>query len=218
MRLILVRHYKTAFNVSGQIIGWDDSPRATNWAEDLSFVERTLVERKVHPDAIYSSSLGRSRETAKYLAPRLGVNVPLENAKLNEINYGTMTKKSKKWVAAHVPQYKTDADFVFPGGESFRGMQRRSVGFINQLLLSFPADCILCVAHAGVIRGLVSHYLGLELGAQLRRRITHRYIGVLDFVDGACAGYIEWGEPSGFVVDGVLATCGNMDAGEPEAV
>lgn len=218
MRLILVRHYKTAFNVTGQIIGWDDSPRATNWAEDLAFVERTLVAREIHPDAIYSSSLGRSRETAKYFAPRFGLKTPRENAKLNEINYGAMTKKSKKWVAANVPQYKTDPDFVFPGGESFREMQYRSVDFIGQLLASSPADCILCVAHAGVIRGLVSHFLGLELGAQLRRRITHRYIGVLDFAGRSCSGYVEWGEPSGFIIDGVLLPPGTTAPGGPETL
>jgi broad specificity phosphatase PhoE len=205
MRIILVRHYKTLFNVSGQIMGWGDSPKAENWLEDLLFVETVLTARGVLPDIVYSSALGRARHTGDYFAEKFELRTAHHRQQLNEINYGILTEKSKKWVTQHFPEHKTDADFVYPQGESFNSMQSRAVGFVDHLLESPQRGTTLCVVHAGVIRALVSHYLKLNFGAQLKRRISHRFIGVLDFDSSNCCTYEEWGEPSGFIVDGVVA-------------
>ena len=66
------------------------------------------------------------------------------SAALNEVNYGSLYRKSKKWVAANVPEYKTDPDFVFPGGESFNQMQARSVELVRKLALERRPDRMCC--------------------------------------------------------------------------
>ena len=111
----------------------------------------------------------------------------------------------KKWVAENYPQYKTDPDFVYPEGESFRQMQERSVNFIASLASSHSQETILFVVHAGVIRGLVCHFLGLNYAENLKRKISHRYIGDFVFEGAECSRYNEFGKPSGFVRDGVIA-------------
>jgi broad specificity phosphatase PhoE len=204
MRLILIRHYRTEFNVSGHIMGWGDSPQATGWAEDLGYIARILEQRGAVPAVIYSSDLRRSRQTAAFFAEHFGLHAATATTLLNEVNYGELHRKRKSWVAAHYTQHKTDPAFVYPGGESFNEMQQRSVDFIDRIAAAAEQNTVLCVTHSGVIRGLLSHYLGLAFAAQLRRRISHRYIGVLEFDGGRCTRYEEWGAPSSFANEGFV--------------
>lgn len=199
MRAIIVRHYKTLLNSSGQIMGWKDSPRDKDWFADVAFVDERLRERGIGFDAIYSSDLERARQTAMYYGRSHGIHILHDSAALNELDYGSLARKSKKWVEKHVPEHKKDPDFVYPQGESFRQMQRRSVAFLAALAESRPADTVLLVVHAGVIRGLVSHFLGLEYAQHLKRKISHRYIGEFVFAGGRCNRYDELGKLSGFV-------------------
>ena len=204
MRLVLIRHYKTQFNITGQIMGWGDSPRADEWLDDMVFVKQVLQERSIYPDCIYSSALGRAHQTAEYFAAKLGVAEVNAASELNEINYGSLYKKSKKWVKKHYPWHKEDPDFIYPQGESFNQVQVRSVAYIRALAAARCGQTILCVAHAGVVRALLSDFLELDYAAQLKRKVSHRYVGVLCFNGDRCTDYDEWGMPSGFVSEGGL--------------
>jgi len=204
MRVIVVRHYKTMINKLGQIMGWGDSPRSEDWQIDLAFVDGVLSEHLLKITAVYTSDLERARQTGMYHAERRGINLVHDQAELKEVNYGTLYKKSKKWVEKHIPEHKKDPDYVYPKGESFRQMQQRSVSFIESLWSKHKHDTILVVVHAGVIRGLVSHFLGLPYAENLKRKISHSYIGDFQFKHNSCVRYNELGQPSGFVRDKVL--------------
>jgi hypothetical protein len=83
-------------------------------------------------------------------------------------------------------------------------MQERSVNFLISLAERNPQQTVLIVAHAGVIRGLVSHFLGLNYAEHLKHKISHRYIGDFLLEGDTCVRYDELGKPSGFVCDGVI--------------
>ena len=204
MRAIITRHYKTLVNAADEILGWGDSPRDSGWQADLEFVGARLRKHRIKFDAVYSSNLERARQTAIFHARRRGIPVIHDTPALNEVNYGTLYKKKKKWVAEHYPQYKTDPDFVYPDGESFRQMQQRSVNYLSSLAETHPLQTVLIVAHAGVIRGLVSHFLGLDYAKNLKHKISHRYIGDFLFRGNTCVHYNELGKPSGFVSGDVI--------------
>jgi len=199
MRILLVRHYKTLINLDDRIMGWGDAPRTRDWEADLLHVEAALRKAAVHVDAIYSSVLERARGTARYYARQRGIHLIHDTPALNEVNYGKLYRKPKEWVARHIPEYKTDPDYVFPEGESFRQMQRRSVVFVTSLESRHSSDTLLLVAHAGVIRGLICHFLGLPFAPNLKRKISHRYLSELVIEQGRCVHYGELGVPSGFV-------------------
>ena len=204
MRAIITRHYKTLNNVSEQIIGWGDSPRDKGWRADVDFVNERLLEEGISFDAVYSSDLERSRQTAMFHAKLLGLKIIHDTPALNEVNYGKLYKKKKKWVAEHYPRHKKDPDFVYPEGESFRQMQQRSVSCLTSLAMAYPQQTVLIVVHAGVVRGLVSHFLGLNYADHLTHKISHRYIGDFLFDGETCVRYDELGKPSGFVREGVI--------------
>ena len=204
MRAIVVRHYKTLLNASDQILGWGDAPRAKGWRADIARVEECLQERAIEFDAIYSSALERARQTAMFYARQRGIPVIHDIADLNEVNYGSLYRKSKKWVANNIPQHKKDPDFIYPEGESFRQMQQRSSAYLQFLAGKYPQKTILLVVHAGVVRGLVSNFLGLDYAAQLKRKISNRYVGEFLFEGTDCVRYDEFGKPSGFAREGVI--------------
>ncbi len=205
MRLLLVRHFKTRSNAAGRIIGWGDSPPAQDWEKDPSYVDEILRERGIHIDAIYSSDLERARRTAMYYAGRRNTATLEHSGMLNEVNYGNLYHKTKTWVAKNIREYKTDPDFVFPEGESFRQMRARAVAFVTALAASRETETVLVVSHAGVIRALICHFLGLEYASNLKRKVSHRYIGDLQIEGDECIRYDEIGRPSEFITQGVVA-------------
>jgi alpha-ribazole phosphatase len=204
MRIVLVRHYRTEFNKENRILGWRDSPPSPGWEAHVDFVEQSLRENGVEFDAVYSSDLRRSNETAKKYAAAFGIEDVIVEPALKEINYGEVQTRLKSWVKAQYPRHKKDPDMVYPGGESFRQMQRRSVDFINTLAMTHPRQTILVVSHAGVIRGLVCHYLGLDYARCLKHNVSFRYIGDFQFEGSTCLRYDELGRPSGFARDDAI--------------
>lgn len=205
MRAIVIRHYKTLLNASDRILGWGDAPRAKDWDADVSYVEKRLQKMGLTFDRIYSSNLERSRRTAMYFANSYMIKIVYDAQELNEVNYGALYKKSKKWVEKNIPEHKTDPDFVYPKGESFRQMQTRSVAYLQSQAAKFPDSTVLLVVHAGVIRGLISHFLGLDYAKHLKEKITHRYIGDFIIENGTCLSYDEPGKTSGFVSSGAVS-------------
>ena len=205
MRAIVVRHYKTLLNASGRIMGWGDAPRAKEWGDDIAYIYDRLRELDISFDRVYSSNLERARRTAMHYARSYGILCLHDAAELNEVNYGALYNKSKQWVTKHIPQHKKDPDFVYPEGESFRQMQKRSVDFLLSQNAFYPESTVLVVVHAGVIRGFVSHFLGLDYARHLKQKVSHRYIG--DFTlapDNTCMRYDELGKHSGFVRSGAV--------------
>jgi broad specificity phosphatase PhoE len=204
MRIILIRHYRTQSNQQGRILGWGDSPPYPDWKTNVDFIDAQLRENGVSFDAIYSSDLQRASKTAQVYAASFGCADIISHPALKEINYGELQTRCKRWVAEHYPQHKKDPDFVYPGGESFRQMQRRSVEFLSALSIAHAQQTVLIVSHAGVIRGIISHFLGLEYARSLKPGIPFRYIGDFRMEGANCLRYVELGKPSGFVRDGVI--------------
>lgn len=205
MRVIVVRHYKTLINASGLIMGWGDAPPVKGWEADMIWVDNILNQHDIRFSAVYTSYLERARQTGMFYARKRGILLVHDTFALNEINYGALFRKSKSWVEQTIPQHKKDPDFMYPGGESFRQMQLRSVNFLESLAGKYGDKTILVVVHAGVIRGFICHFLGLPYAENLKRKITHRYIGDFLFEGDRCCRYDELGTSSGFVRDGIIA-------------
>jgi broad specificity phosphatase PhoE len=134
----------------------------------------------------------------------MGIKNIYSSPALREINYGKLYNKNKKWVEKNIPRHKKDPDFVYPDGESFLQMQKRSVAFIESLSLKHPDETLLIVIHAGVIRGLVCHFLELDYSKNLKRHMGHQYIGDFTLEDKTCVRYDELGKPSEFIREGVV--------------
>ena len=204
MRAIITRHYKTQFNADNLIIGWDDSPACPDSIADIDFIESRLQQNGIAIERIFSRALERSRQSARIYAERFGLDGITESPQLNEIKYGKVQKQKKSWAAKFYPEQKKNPDLAYPHGESFREMQTRSLDYFNSVIDAYPQETVLLVIHAGVIRGFINHFLGLNYAENLEHKIPFRYIGDFLFEDGRCRAYDELGKDSGFVGKGII--------------
>lgn len=204
MRVIIVRHYKTTSNETGKIMGWGDAPPAKNWQEDPDYVAKVLLKAHLNTEIIYTSSLTRAMNTGKFYADILGIKQVQNTPALNEVNYGKLYNKSKIWVEENIKDHKKNPDLVYPDGESFNQMKARCVTFIESISKKHADKTVLLVVHAGIVRSLVSHYLGLNYANNLKRKIGHRYIGDFTIKDNHCIRYNEPGKESGFITEGII--------------
>src|ERR1700675_244272 len=91
VRLLLVRHGETVFNVTGRWQGQGDSPLTERGLAQARELGRALAHESIA--AVYSSDLGRAMQTAREVAAPHGLDVQSE-LRLREINVGGWTGKN----------------------------------------------------------------------------------------------------------------------------
>jgi len=128
MILYCVRHGETTFNAGGRIQGQFNSELSAVGRQQCAAVARALGELPI--EAVYSSPLARSLETAQVLADVLHVEVKTD-PRLMEINAGIFQGLQWDEIAAKYPsdavRWKSqDPDFRIPGGESRRDVMHRA--------------------------------------------------------------------------------------------
>ena len=147
LRIYLARHGETDWNVEHRLQGWTDRPLDAKGRQQAADLADAL--KGVHLDAIYSSTLSRSRDTAATVAAGLATNglhlqvKPLEG--LRERNYGRFVGGSDQ-----DPEYlrRMNAwDDAMEGGETMNQLMARAKASIDQIRREHPAGNVLVVGH-----------------------------------------------------------------------
>jgi len=116
-------------------------------------------------DAVYSSPLERTRETAAPIAKARNLKVRIDRGLL-ECEFGEWTGAELKKLMK-LPEWQTvqraPSSFTFPGGESFLAMQTRIVGALDRIRVAHPGGVVVCVSHADPIKAAVAHAMGTHL-------------------------------------------------------
>ncbi len=150
-----------------------------------------LAERmaSVRLDALYSSPLERTRQTAEAVAARQTppLNVQISEA-IHEINYGAWTGKNIPDLLQTDPTWAPYNTFrsgtQTPGGESIFEIQGRSVAEVLRLRqLHGDGARVALVSHADTIRGLMCHFLGMPVDFLNRLLISPASVSVVDISD-----------------------------------
>lgn len=148
MRLLLVRHGRTTSNV-GRLL---DTAYPGAALDDVGHAQaQALVDRLagVPIDAIYTSDLTRSRQTAEPLARARGLE-PVVHPGLREIQAGDfeMTARHQAYVEVLLG-WRADLDLRIPGSESGREVLAR----VERVLHEASAhEHVLAVTHGALIR------------------------------------------------------------------
>ena len=157
--LIVIRHGETDLNRASSFQGQIDvelNERGLSQAEQLA--QRLADERF---DAVYTSDLIRTRQTAMPLATRLSLPItPVLG--LREQHFGELEGKTLSWVKEQLPElWETwllfQADFAVPGGESVRQFSARVLSTVFGIVSKHPGERLLVVAHGGVLDMLYRH-------------------------------------------------------------
>ena len=147
-------------------------------------------------EAIYSSPMQRTRETAEILADRLGLPIRYREDVI-EIDYG-------EWTGLTFDQIRQDERWqmwsrsrsiaAVPGGESWRQVQERVVGALFDLQQAHPDGSVAIVSHGDVIKAALLFALGMPPDFYSRIEIAFASLSTIR-LDGAgirVSGLNEW--------------------------
>ncbi len=186
MDLILVRHGQTEAR-PGLCIGHADLPLSARGFTDVQQLATTWVG--VPPRFLFSSDLRRAQQSAQVFAAAFAIE-PLSDPRLREADFG-------RWNGRHWSEImQADADHYrhwfdnwviqeAPDGESFADVLRRTGAWLAALLATTgDDDRVLAIGHAGSIRAVLCHALGLPPARALGIAVDHSRVSCLRYAGG----------------------------------
>lgn len=162
--IYLVRHGRTAWNKKEIFRGTRDIPLDEQGKEEARLAGKWLKDRVI--DAVYSSPLSRSVETAEAIAGHHNLEVKVLPG-IKDINYGQWEGIAHDEVIRRWPdlyrQWKTTPHLVtFPEGESLEMVRRRSMGALMEVVERHQKQTLVLVAHRAVNKVMVAALIGLD--------------------------------------------------------
>jgi probable phosphoglycerate mutase len=160
MKIYLVRHGETVYNLAGRIQGQLDSELSPLGRRQCQAVAEALAQQPC--DAVIASPLTRARESAQCIADRLQLEVRLEPG-LMEINAGIFQGHCWRELDAQYPreaaQWRSqDPDFRIPNGESRRDVMVRARAALDAIRAA-PYRAVIVVAHGGSLSAALKSLL-----------------------------------------------------------
>lgn len=184
--ILLVRHGQTPTtgqSLPGRAKGLHLSDKGREQATEVA--ERLATFPKI--DAIYSSPLERTRETAAPLAKKLGQRIVVDKG-LVECDFGDWTgaklvdlMKKPEWATVQ----RAPSTFRFPNGESFTEMQVRITSALDAIRLRHPGGVVACFSHADPIKAALAHAMGTHLDLFQRIVVSTCSVSALAYGTGS---------------------------------
>ncbi len=187
--LYLVRHGKTIGSEEVRYKGHTDVALSPEGEDEIRALGERLKALNGRIGAIYSSDLSRAMKTAEILGGFLGVR-PESVVELRERNFGQWEGMSFKEIERSYPvefsRWKADPlRYNPPGGESTEEVARRVTRAIDQILIKHRGERIMTVAHGGVNRIILCHFMGLSMNNIFRIEQDYGCLNIIDiFEDG----------------------------------
>ncbi len=165
--IILVRHGQTEINASGQFQGRIDRPLSELGTRQAAALATALAD--CGAVRVWSSPLRRAVETATPIAAALGLSVEID-ARLVELDYGAWEGRPLAEVSADEwAQWRADADFAPPGGESLRAVRARIDAWLRDMLIADGP--VVAVSHMSPIKAAICSALDTDDRATWRMHL-----------------------------------------------
>ncbi len=102
MKLVLLRHGESEWNLKNKFTGWTDVDLTKNGIKEAMFSGKQILANEIKINMIYTSLLIRAKHTAKIVANTLGFNTDEINYdwRLNERHYGALQGLNKSETAS----------------------------------------------------------------------------------------------------------------------
>lgn len=185
-QLLLVRHAVTEHTgplLSGRLPGIDLSERGVVQAEHVAARLAPLPVR-----AVYASPIERTTQTAQRIAAHHALEVRALDGVI-EADYG-------EWTGGKIADLATTDVWKvvqrapsrarFPGGESIREMQARTVSALEHVLAKHQHEMVVVVSHADPIKSAIAHFTGMHLDHFQRVHVAPASVTALEFHAHAC--------------------------------
>ena len=156
MRLFLVRHGETEWNIQRRMQGWGDSPLTPQGVEHAR--NHGILLKREGVESIFASDLGRVKSTVSHIQENCEVPVAY-HTNLRECSMGLWEGHQIDDIKAQWPKEYDhwrhgDESVSSPEGESLNAVKDR-VKKTLQPILSSDHRCIALVTHGGTTRILL---------------------------------------------------------------
>lgn len=163
LRVILVRHGETTWNIEGRYQGRKDTPLSPRGLEQGRLLAEGL--RNVPLDAAVSSPLRRALVTCGLCAGPRGLTVETD-PRLTEISHGEWEGRLAGEIEAGYPDefrlWHTAPHRVrMPGGENLEDVTRRARAAFDDYAERYDGRTLLVAAHDAVNKAVVCDLLGM---------------------------------------------------------
>jgi broad specificity phosphatase PhoE len=161
--ILLIRHGETVGNREGLFRGQKDFSLNENGRIQAKALAEELRTWKI--DAIYSSPLSRTLETARPLADPRGLSM-IEERGFTNIRLGDWEGVAKKWVEENQPDlwkiWVSEPERLRrPGAETLAQVQERAFSALERIVRDEGGKKIAAVSHRAVLKPLIARCLGI---------------------------------------------------------
>ncbi|MDR5658144.1 histidine phosphatase family protein [Serpentinicella sp. ANB-PHB4] len=186
-KVFLVRHGQTVWNSLGITQGKKDSSLSEQGIYEVK--ELTKVLSRGNIDIIYTSSLGRAKQTANIISS--GINIPIteqEGEGLKEFDYGLWEGKTLDEIKAKYPDqlslWLTDPENAkIPYGENILNAQDRIYKTILNIASSNKSKNVLIVSHSTMMKLFFIKLLNMNLNSMIKLKLSNCSISTMIFVN-----------------------------------
>lgn len=150
MRLLLVRHGATDWNLQGRCQGATDVELNETGVQQAKELASALSGEPIA--AVYSSDLKRARQTAHLISRPHGLEVALEPG-LRELDHGKLEGLTFEEIRAAFPDFmrcwrSEPAQAPVPGGERLVDVEKRAWAGLNRIVGRHrPQETLVVVSH-----------------------------------------------------------------------
>jgi len=182
-RIVLVRHGEPTETARGRCYGRLDVGLSENGRRQIERACEFL--RRFEFSAIYASPRIRARESAMIIAAQSKLFYETKDA-FAEIDFGdfeglTYEEVEQRFPESYAKWMTTPTQVEFPNGESFARMQKRVLRAANNLRAEHAGETVAVVAHGGVNRIILAHFLRIGDADIFRLEQNYAGISVIDF-------------------------------------
>jgi probable phosphoglycerate mutase len=173
---VLLRHGETVHTAHKRFSGWGgDDPGLSDTGRHQAELVASHLKTSVSIDAIVTSPMARTRETADVIASALGLDVAVEDdvrecsfGEWDGLTFAEVQERSPdelaKWLAA--------TDIPPPGGESFAEVADRVAAARRRLMEGYPNKTVLVVTHVTPLKTLISQAIDAPAHAVFRMHVN----------------------------------------------
>jgi glucosyl-3-phosphoglycerate phosphatase len=163
-RVVLLRHGRTEWNATGRFQGQLDSP--LDVMGKAQAVAAAVAVSPMQPDALVSSDLSRTADTAAAVAAETGLDVVLD-PRLREIDLGLWQGLTRAEARERYPEeyegWQAGEDRRRGDGETYAEVGARASACVIEWLDRLgPGATLVAVTHGGTARATIGTMLGFD--------------------------------------------------------
>ena len=178
MKLILVRHGQSTYNLENRFTGWKDVGLTIKGTNEAKKAADILKNNNINIDMAFTSNLKRAQNTLNIILKRMNLKIPIEkDSALNERDYGDLigqnkAEAAKRFGKEQVQEWRRSYDVPPPGGESLKMTCERTLPYFNRIMsLIKEGKTIIISAHGNSIRSIIMYLFNYDKSEILKTEI-----------------------------------------------